>query len=264
MARALEAAHPGLAVALVGIETRGDVVQQVPLRSAEGSAFFTAEIDHALIAGEIDLAVHSLKDLSLDRPAALCVAAVPRRENPRDVVLFAPDIAESAARGKQTHLEFLERHAIGRANALALTSSQLVRHIQSRRADGAGLATASNDLTWIGVVLRAAKSVEGVTVRPQIVQEARIACREFRLIGKSRRRERRPTVDELAKLDAHFATRDRRASLPRIRHFGVSVCGPFRERNDVKSDEVDHGHEHQLAEPAGKPALEKIFRTARG
>ena len=144
------------------------------------------------------------------------------------------------------------------------TSSQLVRHIQSRRADGAGLATASNDLTWIGVVLRAAKSVEGVTVRPQIVQEARIACREFRLIGKSRRRERRPTVDELAKLDAHFATRDRRASLPRIRHFGVSVCGPFRERNDVKSDEVDHGHEHQLAEPAGKPALEKIFRTARG
>jgi len=167
-------------------------------------------------------------------------------------------------RTKQTHLEFLERHAIGRANALALTSSQLVRHIQSRRADGAGLATASNDLTWIGVVLRAAKSVEGVTVRPQIVQEARIACREFRLIGKSRRRERRPTVDELAKLDAHFATRDRRASLPRIRHFGVSVCGPFRERNDVKSDEVDHGHEHQLAEPAGKPALEKIFRTARG
>lgn len=100
VARALGAAHPGLEVALVGIETRGDRVQELPLRAVEGKEFFTAEIDRALLAGEIDLAVHSLKDLSLARPEALCTAAVPRRENPRDVVLFAPDAAARVARGE--------------------------------------------------------------------------------------------------------------------------------------------------------------------
>lgn len=100
VASALAAAHPGLEVRLVGIETRGDVVQDVPLRAVEGKEFFTAEIDRALLAGEIDLAVHSLKDLSLERPPGICLAAVPRRANPRDVLLFAPDAAARAAHGE--------------------------------------------------------------------------------------------------------------------------------------------------------------------
>lgn len=99
VARALAEAHPGLEVRLVGIETRGDVVQDVPLRAVEGKEFFTAEIDRALLAGEIDLAVHSLKDLSLERPPGICLAAVPHRANPRDALLFAPDAAARAARG---------------------------------------------------------------------------------------------------------------------------------------------------------------------
>ena len=61
-------------------------------------------------------------------------------------------------RSKQTHLEFLERHSIGKANALALTSAMLIDHVRSRRANGAGPATVINDLVWIGVVLRAAKT----------------------------------------------------------------------------------------------------------
>jgi len=117
-------------------------------------------------------------------------------------------------RSKQSHLEFLENHDIGKANALALTAAMLVDHIRSRRAHGAGPATAANDLIWIGVVLRAAKSVDGIPVDPQIVEEARIACRELRLIAKSRRRERRPTPDELHKLHDHFKRRDRRAQIP--------------------------------------------------
>src|SRR5579859_192052 len=56
-------------------------------------------------------------------------------------------------RTKQTTLEFLEKHTIGRSNALQLTSAMLVDHIRRRRADGAGPATAGNDLTWIGCVL---------------------------------------------------------------------------------------------------------------
>jgi hypothetical protein len=80
-------------------------------------------------------------------------------------------------RSKQTHLQFLEKHRIGESNALALTAGQLIKHIQDRRAEGAGPATVANDLTWIGVVLRAARSVDGVAVRPEVVQDARTACR---------------------------------------------------------------------------------------
>jgi integrase len=127
-------------------------------------------------------------------------------------------------RSKQAHLEFLERHAIGKRNALSLTASQLVKHVQSRRSDGAGPATAANDLIWIGVVLRAAKSVDGISVNPRIVDEARDACHALRLIGKARRRDRRPTADELTRLEEFFSRRDARASIPMsdIVRFAVS------------------------------------------
>lgn len=156
------------------------------------------------------------REVALEDPAS----PLRRNNQPRtlaSLIRWYIDTFESISkwqRSKQTHLQFLERHPIGKSNALALTSSQLIKHVQGRRADGAGPATVANDLTWIGVVLRAAKSVEGISVRPQVVQEARIACRELRLIGKSKRRERRPTKDELLKLEEHFARRDRRSKLP--------------------------------------------------
>ena len=70
-------------------------------------------------------------------------------------------------RSKQSQLEFLEKHSIGEVDAVTLESSTLVDHIRSRRAAGIGPAAASNDLTWIGVVLRAAKSVKGLRPEPQ-------------------------------------------------------------------------------------------------
>jgi hypothetical protein len=100
-------------------------------------------------------------------------------------------------RSKQTHLEFLERHSLGKTIAHTLTAADLIRHVQSRRAEGAGPATVINDLIWIGVVLRAAKSVKELPVHPEIVQQARSACRELRLVGKPKKRTRRPTANEL-------------------------------------------------------------------
>ncbi len=84
----IEKNNPGISVELVGIDTRGDQIQDVPLQSVEGKDFFVAEIDAALKSKEVDLTVHSFKDLSLDRPKELVCAAIPKRENPRDVLLF--------------------------------------------------------------------------------------------------------------------------------------------------------------------------------
>jgi hypothetical protein len=107
-------------------------------------------------------------------------------------------------RSKQSHLEFLARHTIGQANVFELTPAALIKHVQARRADGAGPATVINDLVWIGVVLRAAQTVQDLPVRPESVQEARDACGELRLIGKARKRARRPTTDELTRLREFF------------------------------------------------------------
>jgi len=100
VARQLEQLHPGLQVELIGIETRGDRILDKPLSSVDGKEFFTAEIDAALLAGAVDFTVHSYKDLSLVRPAQLLLVAAPRREQPRDIALFAPDVLAQLAAGQ--------------------------------------------------------------------------------------------------------------------------------------------------------------------
>lgn len=72
---------------IVEIHTQGDHVLDVPLSQVEGKAFFTKEIEEALLEGGVDLAVHSLKDLPTELPAGLALGAVLEREDPRDVLL---------------------------------------------------------------------------------------------------------------------------------------------------------------------------------
>jgi len=100
VARELEKKNPGLRVELVGIETRGDVIQDVSLRMIQGKEFFVAEIDEALSSRATDLSVHSMKDLSLDRPPAFTLAAMPRRENPRDALIVGPHAIARMKSGK--------------------------------------------------------------------------------------------------------------------------------------------------------------------
>lgn len=86
--RSLITALPGAPpVSIEIISTRGDRIQDVPLSAVSGQAFFTREIETALAEGRIDLAVHSMKDLETTMPDGLRVAAVPRREDPRDAFL---------------------------------------------------------------------------------------------------------------------------------------------------------------------------------
>lgn len=74
-------------VEIVEIRTEGDHVLDLPLSQVPGKAFFTKEIEQALADGEIDLAVHSLKDLPTELPIGLAVGAVLEREDPRDALL---------------------------------------------------------------------------------------------------------------------------------------------------------------------------------
>jgi len=69
------------------ITTRGDVVRDRTLSQVGGKGLFVKEIEAALLAGEIDLAVHSLKDMPTDLPKGLAIGAVTAREDPRDVMV---------------------------------------------------------------------------------------------------------------------------------------------------------------------------------
>jgi hydroxymethylbilane synthase len=77
----------GLATRIEIIKTTGDRLQTASLVQAGGKGLFTKEIEEALMARTIDLAVHSLKDLPTENPAGLVLAAIPEREDPRDAIV---------------------------------------------------------------------------------------------------------------------------------------------------------------------------------
>src|SRR6478609_7927428 len=77
----------GHTVELIEIATRGDVEQVVAVEEIGTRGVFTKEIQRALLAGEVDLAVHSLKDLPTEPVEGLMLAAVPQRESSADVLV---------------------------------------------------------------------------------------------------------------------------------------------------------------------------------
>ena len=86
---ALEAAHPGLVIELRIITTTGDARTTMALHepTAEGAGLFTKQLEEALLSGEIDLAVHSLKDLPVETPAGLLLAAILPRAPVDDLLI---------------------------------------------------------------------------------------------------------------------------------------------------------------------------------
>jgi hydroxymethylbilane synthase len=78
----------GSSVEIKIIVTQGDAIQNLSFDKLEGKGFFTKEIETALLNNEIDLAVHSHKDLETDQPKGLVVAAVSEREDPADLLLI--------------------------------------------------------------------------------------------------------------------------------------------------------------------------------
>lgn len=78
--------YPNLDIELKIIKTKGDTIQDRSLVGL-GKGVFTKEIEIALIEKEIDLAVHSLKDLPTEEPEGLCITAIPSREDPRDILI---------------------------------------------------------------------------------------------------------------------------------------------------------------------------------
>jgi hydroxymethylbilane synthase len=90
VALALEARHAGLRVELVPIRTSGDRLQRGPIPPAGLKGLFVKEIEEALAAGDVDLGVHSMKDLPAYLAPGLVLGAVPSRADAHDVLIGGP------------------------------------------------------------------------------------------------------------------------------------------------------------------------------
>ena len=108
----LEAVHPGLAVELNIIKTKGDIILDVPLAKVGGKGLFVKEIEEALLSGAADIAVHSMKDVPMELPEGLILGIVPEREDPTDLFLSVDyDSLENLPAGAVVGTSSLRRQA---------------------------------------------------------------------------------------------------------------------------------------------------------
>ena len=84
---ALELAHPGLQVELVTMTTKGDRILDSPLAKIGGKGLFVKELEHSLLRGESDIAVHSMKDVPMEFPDGLALSVICEREDPSDALV---------------------------------------------------------------------------------------------------------------------------------------------------------------------------------
>lgn len=150
---ALQQAH-GFAsadVEIVTVETLGDRVQDRPLAEIGGKALWTKELDRALLHGEIDLAVHSMKDVETHLPAGIALASVLLRADPRDRLVGAesllalPEGALVGTSSPRRAAQLLNRRPDLRIMSLRGNVDTRLRHIAEGRAAATFLAAAGLD-----------------------------------------------------------------------------------------------------------------------
>ena len=177
--RALPGAPP---VDLVAITTTGDVRTDVPLWAVRGRAFFTKEIDRALLENRIDIAVHSLKDLPTAMESGLALAAVLPREDPRDALVSrtgkrlsqlppAARIGTSSLRRRA----FLTR-ARGDLTLLELRGNVPTRLERLERCDYDAIVLAAAGLKRLGLGHRVTQHLSAEEFPPAVSQGAIGVC----------------------------------------------------------------------------------------
>lgn len=177
---------PGLRIDVRVFKTGGDWLQgkaqdEVPVSLPKG--LFTKELENALLEGEADLAVHSLKDLPIELPGGLCLAAVAPREDARDVLLTKRPIAAVAPEGNPlgclppgaaVGTGSSRRQAFLLAAGLKLRVVSLRGNVPTRirkladSSDLDGIILAAAGLNRLGYSLSENQAIEGQAVPPNI------------------------------------------------------------------------------------------------
>ncbi len=181
--RDLEAHHAGLAIDVELIRTSGDRLQRGPLADVGGKGLFVKEIEDALLAGRIDFAVHSLKDMPALQRDGLVLVATPQRADARDVLVSrAPDLA-ALPRGARVGTASVRRRAQLRAarpdlEVVVLRGNVDTRLRRWRDGDFDAIVLAAAGLARLGVEEPAARPISPDVLLPAVGQGAlALECR---------------------------------------------------------------------------------------
>ena len=181
---ALQAAHPGLQVSIMGMTTAGDRNKESPLSEMGGKGVFVKELEVALLENRADIAVHSMKDVPSVLPDGLELAAICEREDPRDALvtnLF--DSLQAMPAGSRIGSSSLRRRLQLQQCRPDLVYQELRGNVDTRlrklddgEYDGIILATAG--LKRLGLAHRISESIETGISLPSAGQGAvGIECR---------------------------------------------------------------------------------------
>jgi hydroxymethylbilane synthase len=203
-------------VTLVHIKTTGDVQGEVPLWQVDGRAFFTREIDRALLAGAVDVAVHSLKDLATRLEPGLTLAATLPRADPRDALLSARGVPlRKLPRGARIGTSSLRRRAfLARqrpdAQLLELRGNVPTRLEKLQRGEYDAIVLAAAGLERLGLAQHISEHLAVADFPPAVSQG---------VIGVCARADDVTTLAWLSALDdpaAHLESTAERALLARL------------------------------------------------
>jgi len=176
VAKSLRDANPGLQTEIVVIRTKGDIMQDVALARIGGKGLFVKEIEEALLAGRVDIAVHSLKDMPAELPAGLEIGATPRREDPRDAWISADgrriEDAPSGARiGTGSLRRGLQvRRVVPQAEIVPIRGNVDTRIRKIASENLAGVVVAAAGLSRMGWTDRATQILEPDVMLPAVGQ----------------------------------------------------------------------------------------------
>jgi hydroxymethylbilane synthase len=174
----VEARYPDVRVELVKIKTKGDKILDSPLSQVGGKGLFVKEIEDALLKKEVDVAVHSMKDVPTDLPEGLDLMVFPEREDPRDVLIAAggtslvdlPNGARIGTSSLRRAAQLLKHRPDIRIISLRGNVDTRLGKIESGELDAIVLAAAG--LRRLGLADRATEILEPTVILPAIGQGA--------------------------------------------------------------------------------------------
>jgi hydroxymethylbilane synthase len=217
------------------IKTTGDKLANIPLTQSGTKGLFIKEIEEGLMAQEIDLAVHSLKDLPTDQPEGLIVAAVPEREDARDVFISRDggSFAELPA-GARVGTGSLRRQSQLRRLRAGLDIIPMRGNLDTRlkkldRGDCEAVVLAAAGVHRLGLAARITEYFATAALCPAVGQGA--LAIEIRG-GDERMHEAVAPLDDAA---THRAVRAERAML---RHLGGGCQVPIAAHAAPESDKL--------------------------